>query len=131
MSANKEPELVYSGPIPGTFKGLSGYSQAVANLADSFATAFSGPDVSVNASGESVAAAASGPDSRGFCFVHSWGCCGGDEEVYLFRRSGWEYVVSSGYSRNVNPDIAAQPGDYSDWQVITVTSPDVEGSIIE
>ena len=74
--------------------------------------------------GEAVAAAASGPDSRGFFHVHSVGCCGGEEHAYLFKRGGWEYAVSTGYSRNVNPDIAAELGDYSDWQVITVTSPD-------
>ena len=122
----EEPELVYSGPLLGTFEGLSGYSYAIAALADGFATEFSGPGVSVSASGEVVTAAASGPDSRGFFYVHSLGCCGGEEDAYLFKRGGWEYAVSSGYSRNVNPDIAAELGDYSDWEVITVTSPDGE-----
>ena len=126
----EEPELVYSGPLVGTFEGLSGHSYAIADLADGFATEFSGPDVSVNASREAVAAAASGSDSRGFFFVHSWGCCGGEEEAYLFKRGAWEYAVSSGYSRIVNPDIAAEYGDYSDWQRITVTSPDGESFTI-
>ena len=45
-------------------------------------------DVSVNASGEAVAAAVSGPDSRGFFYVQSPGCCGGEEEAYLFKRGG-------------------------------------------
>lgn len=89
-----------------------------------FATEFSGPNVSVSASREDVAAAASGRDSRGFFYVQSLGCCGGEEDVYLFKRGGWEYAVGTGYSRNVNPDIAAELGDYSDWQVITVTAPD-------
>ncbi|MYB51182.1 MAG: hypothetical protein F4X77_03120 [Acidobacteriia bacterium] len=62
----EEPELVYSGPLLGTFEGLSGYSYAIADLADGFDTEFSGPDVSVEASSEAVTAAASGPDSRGF-----------------------------------------------------------------
>lgn len=123
---SEEPELVYSGPLLGTFERLSGYSHDIAGLADGFATEFYGPDVSVNAPGEAVAAAASGPDSRGFFHVHSVGCCGGEEHAYLFKRGGWEYAVSTGYSRNVNPDIAAELGDYSDWQVITVTSPDGE-----
>ena len=35
-----------------------------------------------------------------------------------YKRGGWEYAVSSGYRRNVNPDIAAEAGDYSGWQVI-------------
>ena len=82
------------------------------------------------AQGELVTAAASGPDSRGFFYVHSLGCCGGEEDAYLFKRGGWEYAVSSGYSRNVNPDIAAELGDYSDWEVITVTSPDGESFTI-
>ena len=51
----EEPELVYSGPLLGTFEGLSGYSYAIADLADGFDTEFSGPDVSVEASGEAVA----------------------------------------------------------------------------
>ena len=121
----EDPELVYSGPPLGTFEGLSGYSYAIAALADGFDTESSGPEVSVNASGEALAAA-SGPDSRGFFYVHSLGCCGGEEDAYLFKRGGWEYAVSSGFSRNVNRDIAAELGDYSDWQVITVTSPDGE-----
>ena len=125
------PELVYSGPLLGTFEGLSGYSYAISALADGFATEFSGPNVSVDASAEVVAAAASGTDSRGFFYVHSWGCCGGEEEAYLFKRGGWEYAVRSGYSRIANPGIAAELGDYSDWQVITVTSPDGVRSIIE
>ena len=122
----EDPELVYSGPLLGTFEGLSGYSYAIAALADGFDTEFSGPDVSVDASGEALAAAASRPDSQGFFYVHSQGCCGGGEDAYLFKRGGWEYAVSSGFSRNVNQDIAAEHGDYSDWQVITVTSPDGE-----
>ena len=122
----QKPELVYSGPLLGTFEDLSGYSDAITDLADGFATEFSGPDVSVSASGEALAAAASAPDSRGFFYVHSMGCCGGEENAYLFKRGGWEYAVSSGSSRNVNPDIAAELGDYSVWQVITVTSPDGE-----
>ena len=101
-------------------------SYAIAALADGFDSEFSGPDVSVDASGEALAAAASGPDSRGFFYVHSLGCCGGEEDAYLFKRGGWEYAVGSGFSRNVNQDIAAEHGDYSDWQVITVTSPDGE-----
>lgn len=127
----EEPELVYSGPLLGSFEGLSGYSYTIAALADGFSTEFVGPDVSVDASGEALAAAVSGSDSRGFFYVHSLGCCGGEEDAYLFKRGGWEYAVSSGYSRNVNPDIAAELGDYSDWQVITVTSPDGERSIIQ
>ena len=122
----EEPELVYSGPLLGAFEGLSGYSYAIAELGDGSATEFSGPDVSVDASAEAVAAAASGPESRGFFYVHSQGCCGGEEKAYLFKRGAWEYAVSSGYSRNVNPDIAAELGDSSAWLVITVTSPDGE-----
>ena len=117
----EEPELVYSGPLLGIFEGLSGYSYALADLADGSATEFSGPDVFVDASGEALAVAVSGPDSRGFFYVQSLGCCGGEEEAYLFKRGGWEYAVSRGYSRNVNSDIAAA---YSGWEVITVTSPD-------
>ena len=86
--------------------------------------------MSVDASGEAVAAAASGPDSRGFFYVHSWGCCGGEEYAYVFKRGGWEYPGSSGYSRIVNPDIVAELGDYSEWQRITVTSPDGESFTI-
>ncbi len=127
----EEAELVYSGPLLGTFEGLSGYSYTIAALAHGFATEFSGPDVSVNASGEALAAAASGPDSRGFFYVHSLGCCGGEEHAYLFKRGGWEYAVSNGYSRNVNPDIAAKLGDYSGWQVVTVTSPSGERFTIQ
>ena len=127
----EEPELVYSGPLLGSFEGLSGYSYDIAGLAHGLATEFTGPDVSVDASREAVAAAESGPDSRGFLWVQSFGCCGGEEYAYLFKRGGWEYAVSSGFSRNVNPDIAAELGDYSDWQVITVTSPDGERFIIE
>lgn len=126
----EDPELVYGGPLLGTFEGLSEDSYTIAALADGLATGFSGPDVSVEASSETVAAAASGPDSRGFFYIHSWGCCGGEEEVYLFKRGGWEYAVSSGYSRNVNPDIAAEQGDYSEWQLISVTSPDRESFTI-
>ena len=106
----EDPELVYSGPLLGTFEGLSGYSYAIAALADGFDTEFSGPDVSVDASGEAVAAAASRPDSRGFFYVHSLGCCGGEEDAYLFKRGGWEYAVSSGFSHNVNQDMAAEHG---------------------
>ncbi|MDE0620649.1 MAG: hypothetical protein OXH83_03145 [Bryobacterales bacterium] len=126
----QDPELVYSGPLLGTCEGLSGYSYAIADLADGSDTGFSGPDVSVEASSEAAAAAASGPDSRGFFYVRSLGCCGGEENAYLFKRGGWEYVVSSGYSRIVNPDIAAELGDYSDWQRISVTSPDGESFTI-
>ncbi|MDE0220572.1 MAG: hypothetical protein OXJ90_15005 [Spirochaetaceae bacterium] len=105
-------------------------SYTIAALADGLATGFSGPDVSVEASSDTVAAAASGPDSRGFFYIHSWGCCGGEEEAYLFKRGGWEYAVSSGYSRNVNPDIAAEQGDYSERHLISVTSPDGESFTI-
>ena len=126
----EEPELVYSGPLLGTFEGLSGSSYTIAALAAGFAMEFSDPNVSVSASSEEVAAAAIGRDSRGFFYVHSLGCCGGEEHAYLFKRGGWEYAVSSGHSRNVNPDIAAELGDYSEWQIITVTSPDGESFTI-
>ena len=69
----EEPELVYSGRLLGTFEGLSGFGYAIADLADGFATEFSGPDVSVDAPPEAVAAAVNGSDSRGFFYVHSQG----------------------------------------------------------
>ena len=58
----EDPEPVYSGLLLGTYQGLSGYSYATADPTDSFATEFSGPHVSVNASGDAVATAASGPE---------------------------------------------------------------------
>ena len=66
----------------------------------------------------SPSTAASGSDSQGFFYVYSLGCCGGEEEAYLFKRGGWEYAVSNGYSRN------------TPWEVINVTSPDGEHFII-
>ncbi len=35
-----------------------------------------------------------------------------------------------GYSRNVNPDIASELGDYSEWKLITLVSPDGENFTI-
>ena len=128
----EEPELVYRGPRLGSFEGLSGFSYDIASLASGFETEFSGPDVSVSASPEAVSAAESGPDSRGFFYVHSRGCCGGEEEAYLFKRGGWEYAVRSGYSRNHGDDeLIERIGHYTPWEVITVTSPDGEDIIIE
>ena len=35
-----------------------------------------------------------------------------------------------GYSRNVNRDIASELGDYSEWKLITLVSPDGENFTI-
>ena len=128
----EEPELAYRGPRLGSFEGLSGYNYDIAGLARGFETEFSGPDVSVNASPEAVSAAEGGSDSRGFFYVHSQGCCGGEEEAYLFKHGGWEYAVRSGYSRNHGPDeLIERIGHYTPWEVITVISPDGKDIIIE
>ena len=123
----EEPELEYRGPLLGTITGLSGYSHDLAGLGR---YGFEGPFVSVDVSQEAVADAAAARDSGGFFLVRSVGCCGGEEESYIFRRGGWEYAVRIGYSRNVNPDIAAGLGDYSGWELITLISPDGQDFII-
>ncbi len=123
----KDPELEYRGPLLGTIEGVSGYSHDLAGLGRD---EFTGPFVSTDVSPERVAAAAKASDSGGFFHVYSVGCCGGEEESYLFRRGAWEYAVRVGYSRNVNPDIAVELGDYSDWELITMLSPDGEEYII-
>ena len=117
----KPPELEYRGPLLGTIEGISGYSHDLAGLGD---YGFSGPSVDVDVSQEIVAAAAAARDTEGFFLVASMGCCGGEETAILFRRGGWEYAVRIGYSRNVNPDVASEFGDYSEWKLITLISPD-------
>ena len=120
-------ELEYRGPLLGTISGISGYSHDLAGLGR---YGFDGPLVSVDVSQEAVAIAAAAQDSRGFFLVGSVGCCGGEETAFLFRSGGWEYAVRFGYSRIVNPDLAAEHGDYSDWQLITLISPDGQGYTI-
>ena len=121
------PELEYRGPLLGTIEGISGYSHDLAGLGRE---GYNGPSVSADVPQEAVAEAAAAQDSRGFFLVRSVGCCGGDETAFLFRRGGWEYAVRIGYSRNVNADIAAELGDYSDWKLITLISPDGQGYTI-
>ena len=115
------PELEYRGPLHGTIEGLSGYSHDLAGLGE---FGFEGPQVDADVSQEAVAAAAAAQDSKGFFLVSSIGVSGGEETAILFRNGGWEYDVSMGYSRNVNPDIASELGDYSEWRLITLISPD-------
>lgn len=117
----EDPELVYRGPLLGTISGISGYTHDLAGLGR---YGFDGPFVSVDVSQEAVANAAAARDSGGFFLVRSvGGFAAGEEESYIFKRSGWEYAVRIGYSRNVNPDIAAELGDYSGWELITLISP--------
>ena len=123
----KPPELEYRGPLRGTIKGISGFSHDLAGLG---ALGFSGPQVEVDVSQEAVAAAAAARDTAGFFLVGSVGCCGGEETAILFRTGGWEYAVRIGFSRNVNPDIASELGDYSEWMLITLISPDGQDFII-
>ena len=117
----KPPELEYRGPLRGTIEGLSGFSH---NLAEIGEFGFDEPQVDADVSQEAVAAAAAARDSGGFFLVSSIGVSGGEETAILFRNGGWEYAVSMGYSRNVNPDIASELGDYSEWRLITLISPD-------
>ena len=117
----KPPELEYSGPLLGTIEGIGGYSHDLAGLGE---YGFSGPFAEVDVSQETVAAAAAARDSRGFFLVGSVGSSGGEETTILFRNGGWEYAVRIGYSRNVNPDIASAFGDYSEWKLIALISPD-------
>lgn len=115
------PELQYHGPLHGTIEGLSGYSHDLAGLGE---FGFEGPQVDADVSQEAVAAAAAAQDSKGFFLVGSICVSGGEETAILFRNGGWEYAVSMGYSRNVNPDIASELGDYSEWKLIILVSPD-------
>ncbi|MCY3876926.1 MAG: hypothetical protein OXF88_21885 [Rhodobacteraceae bacterium] len=117
----KPPELEYRGPLRGTIEGISGYSHDLAGFGR---FGFSGPWVDVDVSQEAVAGAATARETRGFFLVMSVGCCGGEETAVLFRSGGWEFAVRIGYSRNVNPDIASELGDYSEWKLITLISPD-------
>ena len=117
----KPPEMEYRGPLLGTIDGISGYSHDLVGLGD---YGFSGPSVDVDVTQEAVAAAAAARDTEGFFLVTSLGCCGGEETAILFRSGGWEYAVRIGYSRNVNPDVASEIGDYSEWKLITLISPD-------
>ncbi len=117
----KPPELKYRGPLRGTIEGLSGFSHDLAGLGD---YGFNGPQVDADVSQEVVAAAAAAQDSKGFFLVRSMGSSGGEETAIMFRSGGWEYAVSIGYSRNVNPEIAGEPGDYFGWSVISLISPD-------
>ena len=114
-------ELEYRGPLRGTIEGRSGYSHHLAGLGE---FGFVGPEVNVDVSQEAVAAAAAAPDTGGFFLVGSIGRTGGEEKAILFRIGGWEYAVSIGYSRNVNPDVASELGDFSEWKLITLISPD-------
>lgn len=123
----KPPELEYRGPLHGTIEGISGYSHDLFGLGE---YGFDGPQVDVDVSQEAVAAAAAAQDTDGFFLVRSVGCCGGEETAILFRREGWEYAVRVGYSRNVNPDVASELGDYSEWKLITLISPDGQDTTI-
>ncbi len=96
----EDPELVYRGPLLAEITGVLLYNHVP----------------------EEIMASA---DSGGFYYVHSEGCCGGEEWSYLFRRGGWLYAVREGYSRIVNPEIAAAVGDdYDSWWRIQLRSPD-------
>ena len=117
----KAPELEYRGPLLGTIDGISGFSHDLAGLGD---YGFGEPSVEVDVTQEAVAAAAAARDTKGFFLVTSMGCCGGEETTILFRRGGWEYAVRIGYSRNVNPDVASETGDYSEWTLISLISPE-------
>lgn len=113
------PELEYRAPLLGMVEGLLGYGHDLAQVANA---GLDQPTATADISVEAVAAAARARDS-GFILLRSAGCCGGEETAIVFKRGGWEYAVRMGYSRNVNPDIAAELGDYSDWKVITLISP--------
>ena len=116
------PELRYSGPMLGHIEGVSFFSLDLGMLGDGLTET----SVSADVTAETVAAAAERSESRGFFNVHSIGCCGGEESSYIFRTGGWEYAVREGYSRNVNPEIAAELGEYSEWTLITLISPEGE-----
>ena len=123
----KPPELEYRGPLLGKVKGIGGFSHDLAGLG---AFGFDGPKLDVDVSQEAVATAAAAQDTGGFFLVSSIGCCGGDETAILFKAGGWEYAVRIGFSRNVNPDVASELGDHSEWKLITLISPDGQDIII-
>ncbi|MDE0347240.1 MAG: hypothetical protein OXI66_15885 [Boseongicola sp.] len=114
------PELAYRAPLLGRVEGLLGYGYDLAQVANA---GFGQPTAIADMSLEAVAAAAQARDS-GFILIRSAGCCGGEETAIMFKRGGWEYAVRMGYSRNVNPDIAAELGDYTNWKLITLISPE-------
>lgn len=119
----EEPELEYQGPLLASIEGIGG----IRTLAE-LATVVDGGDGewSAEVPPGTLADAAGAPDSGGFVHVSTVFASGGVEETYFFRRAGWEYVVRTGYSRNVNPEIAEELGEYSSWNYITVISPDGE-----
>ncbi len=116
-----EPELEYRGPLLASIEGAGGAS-SLAELATFVAQG--GGEGSAEVSSRTAADAARAPDSGGFFHVSTVFASGGGEEAYIFRRAGWEYVVRTGYSRNVNPEIVEELGEYSSWDYITVISPD-------
>lgn len=119
----QEPELEYHGPLLASIEGIGG----IRTLAELAAVVDGGArEWSVEVPSGTVADAAGAPDSGGFVHVSTVFASGGVEEAYFFRRAGWEYVVRTGYSRNVNPEIAEELGEYSSWNYITVISPDGE-----
>lgn len=114
----KEPELTYRGPLLASIEGVGGSTLAELAAIVGQQDGEGSTDIS-----PALAAAAAAPDSGGFFHVSTVYASGGEEEAYIFRRGGWEYAVHTGYSRNANPEIASELGDYSSWGLITVLSP--------
>ena len=121
------PELEYSGPVRGM---IEVYSWFTLGLADLNRLEPAERAAAWDLSPKALADATHARDTKGFFIIKSYGCCGGAEMSVLFRSRGWEYAVRSGYRRNVIPDIATKIGDYLEWKLITLISPDGTDYII-